>query len=223
MSELSVVCVKWGDKYGPGYVTKLRDAVTRNLEESHRFLCVTDSPVEGVECWPLTCGLPTWWQKLGLLQAGMFAGDVFYLDLDVVATAALDPFVACLRSDPTRLWTLDDFSYSLLRPKPDVDPETARLLGGTGTVNSSVMLWRGDVPRAAWDRFTPAVMSVLHGDQNWITRCLWPDSIRLLPPALAGSYKYGQLRGEPVRPVMVFHGDPKPSQVRDSWVKTHWR
>lgn len=219
---MRVLCIKWGDKYSSSYVTKLQSMVARHLPISHEFACITENPVEGVQCVPLLCDLPTWWQKIGLAQPGLFFGDVMYLDLDVIVTASLMPFVECLHGDPSKLWTLDDFSYSLLRPKQDVDVHTRMLLGGTGTVNSSIMLWNGDVLRPVWDRFTPEVMKRLHGDQNWITQCLWPESIALLPSALAGSYKYGQLRHEPVKSVMVFHGNPKPADVHDRWVKEHW-
>jgi hypothetical protein len=66
-------------------------------------------------------------------------------------------------------------------------------------------------------------MRELHGDQNWITQCLWPNGISLLPLGLACSYKYRQLRNEPVAPIVVFHGEPKPHQVRDKWVRECWQ
>lgn len=220
---MKVVCIKWGDKYASSYVTKLASMVARHLPIAHEFICFTENPVEGVRCYPLLCDLPTWWSKVGLFQPGMFDGDVLYLDLDVVITGSLMPLVECLHGDPSKLWALDDFSYSLLRPKQDLDTLTRRLLGGTGTINSSVMLWNGECGQSVWDKFHPSIMDVLHGDQNWITQCLWPEGIALLPQAAVGSYKYGQLRQEPIKSVMVFHGPPKPAEVRDAWVREHWR
>lgn len=205
---MKVVCLKYGTKYGADYVTRLRNMVARHMPCAHEFVCYTETPVEGVTCEPLPCELPGWWAKLGLLRAGVATGPTFYLDLDVVVT---DTIVLPELGD--RLWALDDFSYSLLRPKPDVDPWTRKLLGGAGTINSSVMYWQGDVCRKVWDDFTPAVMKELHGDQNWITRCLWPDRISLFPPGLACSFKYHVERGVKAAPITVFHGNPKPAEL----------
>lgn len=216
MASLTVACLKWGTKYGAEYVTKLRSMCTRNLP-AHDFVCVTEAPVDGIECRPLLCDLPTWWSKIGLFRPGAFAGDVLYLDLDVVITDRLDGLVALLEQDRSKLWALDDFSYSLRRPRQAIDPATRRLLGGAGTVNSSVMLWHGDACRAVWEKFDRAKMDELHGDQNWITQALWP-AINLIPEQWASSFKYGGLGA-----VRVFHGNPKPHQVHEDWVRQCWR
>lgn len=218
---LRIVCVKWGDKYGEDYVHKLQAACERHIP--HReFVCLTENPVMGVQCNPLPSDLPGWWSKIGLFRPGLFPGDNLYLDLDVVVTGQITPFLAALKTDPLKLWALDDFSYSLIRHKQGMSAETQRLLGGAGTINSSVMLWRGQARSpayAAWERFTPDVMDTLHGDQNWLTQCLWPDHIKLLPTGYAESYKYG---GRKQAPIVIFHGDPKPSDVTDDWVLRHW-
>lgn len=177
----------------------------------HDFLCLTDAPVEGVDCQPLECEWPSWWSKLSLFRPGALPGENFYLDLDVVLTA---PVV--LPTLDGRLWALDDFSYSLLRPRQDVDPWTRRLLGGSGTINSSVMYWRDDAGAKVWNDFKPEVMRELHGDQNWITRCLWPDRISLFPPGFACSFKYHVQRGQPTAPIVVFHGQPKAHELERS-------
>lgn len=217
-----VACVKWGTKYGPEWVLRLRSMVQRHLTIPHDFICFTDQPVEGVTCQPLTSGLPGWWAKLELLQAGKFAGEVLYLDLDVVLTDNVDGIVEAARTDAAKLWMRDDFSYSLRKPK-DVDPLTRRMLGGAGVCNSSVMCWHSDAARDAWDKFTPAVMDELHGDQNHICRVLYPDRIGFLPDHLVGSYKYGRLRNEPVAPVMVFHGNPKMNELsRNDPLRRMW-
>lgn len=215
MAALTVACVKWGRKYPAEYVVKLRNMCRRNLP-AHDFVCVTEEPVEGVECRPLLCELPHWWQKIGLFRPGAFAGDVLYLDLDVVITGPLGGLVALLDEDRSRLWALDDFGYPLTNPRRGIGPDMRRTLGGDGTVNSSVMLWHGDVARAVWDRFVPEKMDEVHGDQNWITQALWP-AINLIPKHWASSYKYG---GAGV--IRVFHGEPKPHQVSERWVTECW-
>ncbi len=221
---LRVICVKWGDKYSDEYVHNLKYMVEQHIP--HReFVCITDRPVEGVMCNPLVCDWPGWWQKVGLFQPGLFPGDNLYLDLDVVITAPLDIFVACLQTDPDKLWALDDFSYSLRNPRQGLSPEFKRKLGGDGTVNSSVMLWRGSgrsVVPWIWKtaQKAPELMNVLHGDQNLISQVLWPGGIRLLPDGYAKSWKYG--RGQKA-PIVVFHGDPKPHEVNCDWVTDAWR
>jgi hypothetical protein len=61
-------------------------------------------------------------------------------------------------------------------------------------------------------------------DQNYISRLLWPDRIGFLPDALVGSYKYGQLRHEPMAPVMVFHGSPKMDELpRSNPLRQIWQ
>lgn len=188
----------------------------RNLP-SHRFICVTENPVDGVACAPLLCNLPGWWQKLGLFKPGTIIGDVLYLDLDVIITRELFGLVELLDKDRTKLWALDDFSYSLINPKRGIGPDTRRMLGGDGTINSSIMMWHGDACSAVWDKFSPEVMTELHGDQNWITRALWPD-INLIPREWGTSYKYG---GDGA--IRVFHGNPKPHEITDQWLIDLWR
>ena len=225
---MRIVCIKWGDKYGPEYVTRLKAACERHIPHE-QFWCMTDKPVEGVTCVPMNTPYPIWWSKVGLFRRGYFTGDILYLDLDVVITGPIATFIACLRMDPTKIWTLDDFSYSLMNPKQNMGEETRRLLGGVGTVNSSVMLWTDESTPARWkvyDDFAAAagdVTNELHGDQNWITRCLWPDHIALLPPGIAGSYKYHVRSGSKPYPITIFHGDPKPHDLSDRWIYEHWR
>jgi len=205
---MRVVCVKWGNKYGPEWVLRLRKMVERNFKFDE-FVCMTDKPIDGVDCVECPDGKPTWWSKVGLFEPGKFPGDNLYLDLDVVITAGLQPLVDAFLTDPTKVWARDDFSYSLLNPKPGIGGHMRTLLGGDGTVNSSVMLWRDDAGRKVWDDFTPAKMDEVHGDQNWITQALWPDQLALLPNDQICSYKYHIQRGENPRAVVVFHGDPK--------------
>jgi hypothetical protein len=217
VETVKVVCLKWGEKYGAEWVTRLRAMVARHLQRAHRFVCYTERNVAGVECAPLPCELPHWWCKLGFFRLPADE-DTLYLDLDVVIDGQIE-----LPELDDNLWALDDFSYSLLRPRQDVDPWTRRLLGGSGTINSSVMYWRGAVGQKVWDAFKPSVMNDLHGDQNWITRCLWPHSIRLFPPGMACSYKYHVMRGTKPAPIVVFHGNPKaPDLPRSNVLRQTW-
>ncbi len=73
----TVVCVRWGDKYGAEYVERLAAGVRRHLTTGHRFVCYTDD-VEalrgrdgGVEARPLGTGCGEWrgwWHKAFLFS-----------------------------------------------------------------------------------------------------------------------------------------------------------
>lgn len=211
---LTVACVRWGDKYGDEYVQRLKAGVARNLSLPHDFVCFTDRPVKRVRCEPLPSGLPSWWSKVALFKPGVLSGHVLYLDLDLIVTGPLIHFV---RPERAKVWALDDFSYSLRVPKQDIDPATRSLLGGIGTCNSSVMFWSGDFGSDVWDKFDDSVMQRRHGDQNWITECLWPHTLELFPAGLACSYKYNVLFGTGAfGSAVVFHGHPKPADLEDS-------
>ena len=38
----TILCMKWGKKYGPEYVNRLHSMVSRHLTIPHRFVCLTD-------------------------------------------------------------------------------------------------------------------------------------------------------------------------------------
>ena len=42
MQAVNVLCIKWGNKYGPEYVNKLHSMVRRHLHRPFRFVCLTD-------------------------------------------------------------------------------------------------------------------------------------------------------------------------------------
>ncbi|MFM8903690.1 MAG: glycosyltransferase, partial [Verrucomicrobiota bacterium] len=52
----TILCMKWGTKYGPEYVNRLRSMVRRHLRMPHRFVCLTDSSAgldPDIECFPI--------------------------------------------------------------------------------------------------------------------------------------------------------------------------
>ena len=214
---MRVICVKVGDKYNPDWVYRLARMVNSHFSP-HEFVCMTDKPVDGVDCVEAP-DLPGWWAKVGLFEPGKFPGDNLYFDLDVVITGALEWLDWRLDDEPDKLHVRDDFSYSVVEPTTD-----NTLLGYHGCVNSSVMLWRDDSCREVWDEFTEDEMSRVHGDQNWITRCLHPkDKLSYLPNEKILSYKYHIQRGIKPAAVTVFHGDPKVSDLpADDPLRVAW-
>lgn len=215
---MRVVCVKWGPKYGAEWVVRLKNMVAEWLPCPHDFICYTEAPVAGVRCEPLPSDLPGWWAKVGLFRNAV--GETLYLDLDVVIRGSI---ASIPRPDNGKVWAIDDFSYGFRNPRQGLDAAQLRLLGGNATCNSSVLYWHGDAGQKVWDDFTPDVMGVMHGDQNWISNRLWPDGLSLFEPGIACSYKYHVIREDSAAPIVVFHGDPKPNALhRENPLRKTW-
>lgn len=194
-AELPVIaCVKWGDKYGPEYVTRLRDGVARNLNRPHQFVCFTDQPVEGVKCLPLPADYQGWWAKIGLFK---LKRPLIYFDLDVVITGDLSPL-------------LDWQGFGILKDS------------WLPMFNSSVMVLTGG-ERKIYDVFNEEAMrSCEWGDQEFITKMM-PDA-RTFPREWVPSYKADKcLDGPPAGALAInFHGDPKPADC-GGWVAEVWK
>ena len=99
-----VVCINWGDKYGPRYINRLYAMTARNLTPPFSVTCFTDSaegvrpevrclplPELGFEIPPTRRGV---WLKSRLWGArlGDLEGPVLFMDLDLVIVGSLDPF-----------------------------------------------------------------------------------------------------------------------------------
>ena len=215
MAPLTICCLEVGDYLGHGrlYVETLANMCERHCPP-HTFVCVSDRE-HCVETLPADPQLKGWWSKVSLFKPGRFTGNVLYFDLDVVISGDLDGLVELLEFGD--FWALDDFAWPLSRAaeteallsKHASGRALLRLLGGPGTCNSSVMLWREDAGRDIWEHYSLARISGLHGDQNWITQCMG-DRLQLIPQGWARSYRYGGSG-----PITVHHGEPKPHEVAD--------
>ncbi len=87
---LTVLCVlRSGGIYVAEWVRKLRDGVARNLNIPHRFVCLSDVPVQ-CERIPLLHDWPGWWSKIELFRPGVITGPTLYLDLDTVVVGNID-------------------------------------------------------------------------------------------------------------------------------------
>lgn len=98
----NVVCMKWGDRYGPHWVNRLYAMVKRNTSWNIRFVCFTDDASgirPEVECQDLPDvtfdrKLGKYWPKLGLMKKdlGGLSGLTLFLDLDIVIIDSIDEF-----------------------------------------------------------------------------------------------------------------------------------
>ncbi|HEY7885773.1 MAG TPA: glycosyltransferase [Cellvibrionaceae bacterium] len=109
MQAVNILCVKWGNKYGPEYVNKLFSMVSRHLSLPFRFICLTDNPEgikPGIDVKPIpSVGFEDfdlrkpWSLNHGWLKVTSFAkplhditGPTLFLDLDVVIVDNIDCF-----------------------------------------------------------------------------------------------------------------------------------
>lgn len=131
---------------------------------------------------------------------------VLYLDLDVVITGSIDALAFQRTEEPLTMI----FNFG---------PNRSHCAH-----NSSVMKWTAGDPRvgAIYSLFTNDVMKKLHGDQCWIWRVL-RDKVANWPQKMIKSYKYDCRGRDPNgAAVVVFHGDPKPHQCKEDWVRKNW-
>lgn len=104
MPAKQVICMKWGDKYGPEYVNRLHGMLSRQLSSPFKLLCLTDN-IEGIRpevtCYPLPelgCEHPQnitgRWNKIALWQKQLYdiTGPVLFMDLDSVIVDNIEDF-----------------------------------------------------------------------------------------------------------------------------------
>lgn len=209
-SHITVACVWWGDLYGIEYVEKLRAAVARNLTIPHDFVCITPhrQVPDGVIRISPRMREQGWWQKVGLFSPELFgvSSRILYIDLDAVIVNSLDE-LAC-SAEPFCM--IENYGPNK----------------GHAAHNSSVMLWTPSQKTfRIYECFSPDVMKQLHGDQCWIWRVMLND-ITDFHQYQCVSYKYEkhpQWRHQTKdTSVVVFHGQPKPHQVNEPWIKQNW-
>lgn len=183
--------------------------VAEHLTVPHRFVCLSDVEIEGIETIKLLHGWRGWWSKIELFRPGLFDGErVLFFDLDTFINQNIDRlfFVA------GRFIMLRDF-------------------GAKDVPASGVMRWEGDYSEIYHD-FLRRGADVMQnytvrgcvGDQAFIAKIMkhpsfWQD---LTPEGFFKSFKKGG-RGEDLKetPVVCFHGEPKPWDG-GGWIQRFW-
>lgn len=204
------------------HVRVLRNMVDRNLSIPHRFVCVTDDIIEGIECVPLD------WRKhvegtvyMRLMQHNeMWAIEnlgerILSLDIDVVITSNIDHLVD--REEDIVLWRNPNF------PAPQ-----------RAFYQSSVQLFSAGARPQLWEDFnpieTPKWVNWRFGgrEQAWISECLEWDEAHWTDKD--GIYGAGRLGGKGVytelpknAAIVSFPGAREPSQPevqeKHPWIK----
>lgn len=246
MSPVNVLCIKWGQKYGPDYVNKLHSMVKRHLHRPFRFVCLTDD-AQGIDAAIETHPIPMigfeefdqrrpWTFGHGWLKLTSFApqlydltGRTLFLDLDIVIVDALDPFFE------------QTGDFVVIREWDKAD----------GTGNTSCYLYTIGAHADALDYLKnqyPQSVSAVRNEQEFITGYLAKQGkLHYWPDAWCRSFKrHCMQRGlmawfaEPKIPVgarlIAFHGKPNPPDAiignsgkwyrhvkPTRWVDEHWR
>lgn len=229
---VTVLCVRFGTKYGPEYVEKLRNMVSRHLTVPYEFVCLTDDqrPIDGVRSiiLPNAGYAKGWWHKVHMFDPGLgLSGRILYFDLDVIIHDNIDKLVS---KEDSNFYGIRDFNRKF-------NP-------GWNILNSSVMSWPAGLHTDIFTVFktNPAKAQKLHGDQDWIWQVaknritFWPDTwiqsykweIRDRSELIyANGKRVFKLAKNPVIPancsIAVFHGDPNPHEIQDQYVLDNWK
>lgn len=103
MTEQTIICMKWGDRYGADYVNRLWSMIRRHTVRPTWLVCFTDDAA-GIDPEVETRPLPPldipepycWrgWRKITLWDRTLpgIEGEALFLDLDLVITGPLDDF-----------------------------------------------------------------------------------------------------------------------------------
>jgi hypothetical protein len=234
----TVLCMKWGRRYGPDYVNRLYGMLKRHLTVDHRLICVTDDGREirpEVQCRPLPAltlspeGQRSPWRKLSCFAPELqdLEGPVLFLDLDVVIVANID----CLFAYPGEFCIIENWTQP-----------------GRGIGNSSVYRYRPGVHREVYERFRADPTAALRdypNSQTFLSRTV--PELSFWPASWCRSFKHDCLPGRLLRrikpaaippgaKIIVFHGHPKPPDAARGvwpepgrrlrpapWIAEHWR
>jgi hypothetical protein len=207
--------------------------VSRHLTLPYVFKCLTDDrhPVEGVETIyrPNSGYRRGWWHKVQLFDPDLpLSGRILYFDLDVVIHDNID-----------RLLTNYDQEFVGIRDF------NRKFHSNYKYLNSSVMSWCHPDQSQVWQEFVKdtSIPNKFMGDQDWIWHTA-KDRITFFPEDWIQSYKWEVRSRNDITliggkrkfktddhnivpdkncSVTVFHGDPKPKDVRDKFVVDNWR
>lgn len=230
---VTILCVRFGNKYGRDYVERLRNMVARHMTIPYEFACLTDDqhPIEGVRTiyQPNSNYAKGWWHKVHMFDPALpISGRILYFDLDIVIHNNIDKLATWHRSE---FLGIHDFNRAFY--------------ANWMNLNSSALAWNHGEQQHIWNQFkkSPTEALRLHGDQDWIWKTS-KDRIKFWPKEWIQSYKWEIRKREEltvingkrqfkdvkndiaIHPdccVAVFHGDPNPCAVQDKFVVDNWR
>ena len=236
VKTVDCACVIHGTLYDWLYVERLYNMLNRNLAGGCRMHVYTEHdrsvPPQFVkhclEDWAGISGpKKSWWYKLQLFNPEHHAGDLLYFDLDCVVATNLN-WITDLSTE--KFWCIKDFRYL----------QNSRL----SSINSSVMWWNVERFGFVWHQFSSQDINQIvkshHGDQDYLNVTIDYNQRRYFDVNRIKSYRWQVADGgfdfpiriprnpgagaiiDPDTSVIVFHGQPKPHDVRDAKIQALW-
>ncbi|KAG1690443.1 hypothetical protein DVH05_028118 [Phytophthora capsici] len=227
---VTVVCVKWGVKYGPEYVNKLYNSVMRNSTGLQvTFACLTDN-TEGIDLHEnlsileLDDGWKGWWNKCQLFSSAMTTklralghGKCFYLDLDTVVVGSINNLLT---------WSPPVGVLALLKTDQMANEQRG------GGFNSSILVWRVDEESVSLQfiynflrTHFVAVSKYIYKFDHWLEMahqeaCFLED---VFADQIVEYRSLGRAVASPSNAAIVcFPLLPKPHQAFEPWIIQHW-
>ena len=235
-TPIHCACLIHGDVYDWTYVDRLYNMIARNISRPIVMHVYTEDarPVpspyvkHNLIDWGFGGAKKSWWYKLQIFNSEYYSGPLLYFDLDTVITGNID---WVWRLNLNYFWTVRDFKY-LWRPN----------YNGS---NSSVMWWNTAHYAHIWEQVKKSKITDFfrryHGDQDYITESIPISQRRFLNTDCVKSWRWQCLDGgfnfhrrihlspgtgtsiDKNTSILVFHGSPKPHEVNDPIIVTHWR
>ena len=222
---INVVCVLWGDKFPETYAQNLKSMVERNSTVPHKFICLSDRKIEGIETKILRPGMNGWWNKLQIFD-GSIKGRIVYLDLDTVITGNID-------------WLLSyDGAFAGIEDLGSVNSHQKHL---SNVLQSAVMSFDSAKMDWVWFDFMmqqQTISSKFRGDGEYLHSAIKkPVLLQRKFPEQIKSYKY-QVYPDNIEgtSIVCFHGRPSIIQAMNEsittpmrtyepqeWVKEYWK
>lgn len=198
MPDPTMICVlRTGGEYTPSLVVRLRDSLAKHAP-GRKFVCLTDTPIAGVECKFLDYDWPGWWAKMELFRPDI-KGDLLFFDLDTIVVGDVTPLLGLNRLAMLRDFYRKDHLGSGLMYLPEA---------------YRAEIWNDWCLSPA--RFMAECGSL--GDQNFLERYWLGKAARIqdLVGEQVLSYKV-HVRGQKHLPrdarVVCFHGKPRPWEI----------
>jgi len=224
---LSVVTLKWGDKFPPRYYSILERMLPRWLHIDHRFICVTDDPdglSPDIEVIPLQDGdmYPAQWTYMNMFSPQPYGieGRILLLDVGIVIVGDLMPMIR-MKGD---FICGRDWFY----PEQEYDGNVLLIDEGSESANKVWMKFKEnpELIMHKYKNLQPFLYDELPGQPTW-------------PEGWVVSYKKTASTVEkrvggvpPGAKVICFHGSPLPHQViknkkgmfgPDPWIAQYWK
>jgi hypothetical protein len=190
-------------RYHRGYVDTLRSMCARHLG-THRFVCLTDDPVDQDDVPLVQAGWKEWWSKVELFRPDVLPTDepVVYIDLDTIITGPID-------------WMVPAAAGFWMWLVPRREP----------ILSSCFMAWWGDFGWLYEDfAREPERLMLEYGahprksDEAYIREALWREGIEI-----GDLGEQGKIARYPGKDASLVHASPSWIEEADDFIREHWR